>query len=251
MSKDLAGRLALVTGSARGIGRSIALAFAEAGTDVIVSDLDEAAANAVADEIRARGVKAYAYRLDVSDLSAVEAVAATVAREAGEVSILVNNAGVIFPELISAPDAPAHFLKTLQVNVIGVFNMARTFHPALKATKGAMINLASIRSFIGVKNGAAYVASKGAILQLTKALAVEWGDDGIRVNAIAPGFIETDLVPAAEKTPEREAAILFRTPLKRQAQPDEVAGAAVFLASPAAGFVNGTTLVVDGGLLAF
>src|SRR5690606_26742073 len=131
------------------------------------------------------------------------------------VSILVNNAGIIRPGRIDGPDAVADWERTLAVNVNGPFRMCRAFHAQLRETRGAVINLASIRSFVAAGNAAAYAASKGAVMQLTKALAVEWGEEGIRVNAIAPGFVESSLVPDSEKTPEREAMIVTRTPLRR------------------------------------
>jgi NAD(P)-dependent dehydrogenase (short-subunit alcohol dehydrogenase family) len=239
----LHGRTALVTGGARGIGRAIALALAQAGARLIVVDLDEAAAIAVAAEI---GGDAIGCRLDVSDAAACEALAAQV----DVLDILVNNAGVIVPGRITDANAPATWARTLAVNITGPFNMCRAFHRQLREAGGSVINLASIRSFVAAGNAAAYAASKGAVMQLTKALAVEWGPDGIRVNAIAPGFVESGLVPDAEKTPERETAIMARTPQKRIGDPEEVGGAAVFLASDAARFITGVILPVDGGYLA-
>lgn len=243
---NLDGRVAVVTGAGRGIGRAIAAALAGAGARVAVTDRDQTEA---AEAARSIGASASAHRLDVSDATACAALARTLSAS-GPVSILVNNAGVIFPGAIADENAPANWSRTLDINLGGAFNMARAFHNQLKATRGAVINLASIRSFVAAGNAAAYAASKGAIMQFTKALAVEWGDDGIRVNAIAPGFIETTLVPSDQKTPEREAAILLRTPLKRIGDPQDVAGAAVFLVSDEARFITGAILPVDGGYLA-
>lgn len=239
----LQGRTALVTGAGRGIGRAIAEALAEAGARVIAVDLDEAAAQAVATAI---GGDAIGRRIDVADTNACDALAATV----GSLNILVNNAGIIVPGRITDADAPSHWARTLAVNVTGTFNMCRAFHPQLRRAGGAVVNLASIRSFVAAGNAAAYAASKGAVMQLTKALAVEWGPDGIRVNAIAPGFVESGLVPDADKTAAREAAIMARTPQKRIGDPRDVGGAAVFLASDAARFITGVILPVDGGYLA-
>jgi meso-butanediol dehydrogenase / (S,S)-butanediol dehydrogenase / diacetyl reductase len=246
----LEGRIALVTGGARGIGRAIGLKMAAEGARLVVADLHGNEADETAAAIREAGGKASSFELDVSDYGACEAIANRASSEIGPISILVNNAGIIFPGRIDAPDAVTNWQRTLAVNVGGAFNMCRAFHAQLRETNGTVINLASIRSFVAAGNAAAYAASKGAVMQLTKALAVEWGDEGIRVNAIAPGFVESTLVPQSEKTPEREAAILARTPLRRQGEPEEIAGAAVFLASEEARFLTGAILPVDGGYLA-
>jgi NAD(P)-dependent dehydrogenase (short-subunit alcohol dehydrogenase family) len=245
----LQGRVAVITGGGRGIGRAIAEAMAQAGAAVHVSDRNEAEAKEAAAAIMKAGGKATGYGLDVTDAKACAALAKTVSAS-GPASILVNNAGVIFPGLISDDSGPANWAKTLDVNVNGAFNMAHALQSQLFATKGAVINLASIRSFTSAGNAAAYSTSKGAVMQFTKALAVEWGPHGVRVNAIAPGFIDTAFVPDAEKTPQREAAIIARTPLKRQGVPAEIGPVAVFLVSDAASYVSGVILPVDGGYLA-
>lgn len=247
---QLNGRIAVVTGAARGIGRAIAAGLAEAGATVVLTDVHGNEAIEAAKTIVAAGGRATARPLDVSDAAACAALAEAVRAEAGEVSILVNNAGVIFPGRIHEEGALENWHRTLAINLGGAFNMCRAFYPQLRASRGAVINLASIRSFVAAGNAAAYAASKGGIMQFTKALAVEWGGEGIRVNAIAPGFVESTLVPQSEKTPEREATIIGRTPLRRQGQPDEMAGTAVFLASDAARYVTGTIIPVDGGYLA-
>jgi meso-butanediol dehydrogenase / (S,S)-butanediol dehydrogenase / diacetyl reductase len=246
----LSGRVAVITGAARGIGRAIAEAMAAEGASVVVTDRDEGELADVKKAIESKGGKCWTQRLDVTDVSAINKLADWAKQTAGTVSIVVNNAGMIFPERIHESDAAAHWSKTLQINVDGGFHMARAFYAQLKATKGAMINLASIRSFSAAPNAAAYATSKGAVMQFTKAMAVEWGPEGIRVNAIAPGFIDTAFVPQAEKTQAREDWIIARTPLKRQGTPEEVAGAAVFLASEDARYITGAILPVDGGYLA-
>lgn len=247
---ELGGRIALVTGAARGIGRAIAQSLAAAGATVILTDIHAGEAAEAAAGIERAGGRAWSFGLDVSDHDACAALAAAVRVDTGPVSILVNSAGVIFQGRIDAEDAREKWHRTLAINVDGPFNTCRAFYPQLRETSGAVINLASIRSFVAPANAAAYATSKGAVMQLTKALAVEWAQEGIRVNAIAPGFVETSLVPAAEKTPEREAAILSRTPMRRQGRPEEIGGLAVYLASDAARYVTGAIIPVDGGYLA-
>jgi len=239
----LQGRTAVVTGGARGIGEAIAAALAGVGAQVVLADIDGAGAEQTAQAI---GSGARGMALDVTDAAACEALAASL----GSVSILVNNAGIIRQGLITDPNGAEVWARTLAINVGGAFNMCRAFHAQLKETKGAVLNLASIRSFTAAANATAYAASKGAVLQLTKALAVEWAADGIRVNAIAPGFIETPLIPDEEKTPQREAMILSRTPMKFVGDPTDVAGAALFLVSDEARYITGATLPIDGGYLA-
>ncbi|HWL47337.1 MAG TPA: SDR family NAD(P)-dependent oxidoreductase [Sphingomonadaceae bacterium] len=249
-ARRFAGTSVLVTGGARGIGLAIADAFATAGADVLITDIRHDLASGAAEELVHRGARCRSETLDVADLGACEALAAKLADDGVRIATLVNNAGVIFPGTIDEDDAPANWERTLAINVGGVFNMARAFRRQLIATRGSMINLASIRSFVAAGNAAAYAASKGAVVQLTKALALEWSGEGVRVNAIAPGFIDTPLIPAEQKTPERMAGILARTPIGRTGMPEEIAGAALFLASPAASFITGATLPVDGGYLA-
>ncbi|GGC65102.1 SDR family NAD(P)-dependent oxidoreductase [Chelatococcus reniformis] len=250
LSFSLAGRLALVTGGGQGNGRAIAAGLAAAGARVVVVDVNGETAEAAAAEIVRTGGGAWAAAVDVTDRAACRALADTIGRREGPVSILVNNAGILVRGPVDQADADGAWDRTLRVNVDGTYNMVRAFLPALRETRGAIINLGSIQSFIATPNSAAYTASKGAVLQLTKALAVELARDGIRVNAIAPGFIETPMTEATRARPESMAALLAHTPMRRVGQPAELAGAAVFLASAAASYVTGATLPVDGGYLA-
>lgn len=250
MSFSLAGRVALVTGAGQGNGKAIARGLAVAGAKVVATDINEATADQTADEIRREGGIASAAALDVADKAACLALRERVIGLYGAVSILVNNAGILQRGPFDQADADQAWERTFAVNVNGTYNMIRAFLPMLKETRGSVVNLGSIQSFVATPNSAAYTASKGAILQLTKALAVELAPSGIRVNAIAPGFIETPMTQATRDNPERMQALLAHTPMRRVGQPAELAGAVVFLASAAASYITGVMLPVDGGYLA-
>jgi NAD(P)-dependent dehydrogenase (short-subunit alcohol dehydrogenase family) len=242
----LEGKTALVTGSGQGNGKAIAKGLAIAGAEVIVTDLNAENAAAVANEINEAGGRATAYRLDVTSASECEAVAAKV----GNIDILVNNAGIIIRESIDSPKVVANLEKTLDVNVMGTFHPIHAWLKALRATKGVIINVASIASSTGIPNVVGYSPSKGAVKMLTQALAVELAKDGIRVNAIAPGVIETPMTSYTREAPERLEKFMLRTPMGRVGQAEELVGPVVFLASDMASYVTGVTLPVDGGFLA-
>lgn len=243
----LRGRIALVTGAGQGNGKAIAKGLAKAGARVIVTDLNETNAKSVATEI---GVSAVAYQLDVTSREACLALAQTVAVDIGPIDILVNNAGIIIREGLDSPEVASNLERTLKVNVMGSFLPTQAWLGALKATKGVIINVGSIASSTGIPNVVGYSPSKGAVKLMTQALAVELAKDGIRVNAIAPGVIETPMTSYTRQAPERLEKFMLRTPMARVGQPEELAGPVVFLASDMASYVTGVTLPVDGGFLA-
>jgi NAD(P)-dependent dehydrogenase (short-subunit alcohol dehydrogenase family) len=242
--------LVLVTGAGQGNGRAIALGVAAAGAKVIVTDIRQDTTQSVADEINARGGKAFAYQLDVTDAAACNALAKQVAGEAGAVNVLINNAGIIIRETIDSPRAAENWRRVMDVNVNGIFNVVHAWLPALRQTRGNIINIASIASFVGVGSTLGYSPSKGAVKLFTQTLARDLAADGIRVNAIAPGVIATPMTASTREDPSRLAGFMSRTPLGRVGEPDELIGPVVFLASNMASYVNGTILPVDGGFLA-
>ena len=246
----LDGRIALVTGAGQGNGKAIAQGLAKAGARVVVTDLNEANAQAVAAQIQAAGGQAVAYQLDVTSADACQALAATVAAQVGDADILVNNAGIIIREGLDSPKAAANLERTLNVNVMGSFLPTQAWLAALKKTRGVIINVGSIASSTGIPNVVGYSPSKGAVKLMTQALAVELAKDGVRVNAIAPGVIETPMTSYTREAPERLDKFMLRTPMARVGQPEELVGPVVFLASSMASYVTGVTLPVDGGFLA-
>jgi NAD(P)-dependent dehydrogenase (short-subunit alcohol dehydrogenase family) len=250
MAAILAGKRALVTGAAHGNGRAIALGLAAHGADVVVSDVDLAGAERTVADIRNQGRGAWAFPLDVTDVDACNTLARTVTQEVGPIGILINNAGIIIREGIDSPRAPENWRRVLDVNLTGVFNVTHAFLAALRQTRGAIVNLGSIASFVGVGGTLGYAPSKGGVKLLTQALARDLAADGIRVNAIAPGVIATAMTDATRNDPARLSGLMSRTPLGRVGQPEELIGPVVFLVSDMASYVNGVTLPVDGGFLA-
>jgi 2-dehydro-3-deoxy-D-gluconate 5-dehydrogenase len=243
----LEGRTALVTGARGGIGRAAAVGLAEAGADLVLwghrENLDEAAA-----EVTAHGAKARTVVADLSDEVAIRHAAQRVLAES-EVDILVNNAGIIRRgPALDLPDSD--WSDVLQVNLNSVFLLSRLFGgPMCERRSGKVINIASMLSFQGGINVASYTVSKHAVAGLTRALANEWAPLGVNVNAVAPGYVATANTAVLRADPVREAEIRSRIPAGRWAQPHEIAGAVVFLASPAADYVHGHVLAVDGGWL--
>ncbi|RTL62899.1 MAG: glucose 1-dehydrogenase [Hyphomicrobiales bacterium] len=246
----LEGRIALVTGAGSGIGRAIVKACAGAGAAVYVTDVDLAAAEAVAGDIKAAGGKAEAMAMDVSRGQDVSAVFRAVDQAHGRIDVLVNNAGLnVRSDFRHMSDAD--WVKIREVNLDGVVRIARDgFELLRKSQRGSLVNVASIMAERGLRQLTAYSATKGAVAALTKGLAVEYASFGIRVNALAPGFVETALTARALKNPGIQKALLDSTPMRRFGLPEEIAAAAVFLASDEASYITGAVLAVDGGMSA-
>jgi NAD(P)-dependent dehydrogenase (short-subunit alcohol dehydrogenase family) len=249
MTGLLDGHIAMITGGGSGIGRGIAQAYVEQGAIVIAADINLAGAQETVALIG--GTSAHAEQLDVTDRAACNALAAKVQTEVGNISILVNNAGIVRrATLDEANDPMGDWDDTMSINVDGVFNTTYAFLDQLKQTKGRIISLGSIQSFVHTPNCVAYTTSKHAVKGFTVGLANELGPHGIRVNAIGPGVIRTPINEhGIMQNPERLAAVMRHIPLGRYGAPDDIAGPAVFLASDLAKYVTGHTLVSDGGYL--
>lgn len=242
-------KLVLITGAGNGIGAALARGMAAEGARVIVADLDPAAGAAVAEEITKAGGEAVAKRLDVTDLAAAKTLAADIRKTLGPVDVVVNNAGVAFYAPIDADNAEDAWERTLSVNLDGVFNVTRAFVPQLKESRGNIVNVSSIAGFIRSRASFAYGTSKGAVRAMTTTLCAELAQYGIRVNAIAPGVVATPLEAREIAELGENHWFVLRAPFRRVAQPEEMVGPVVFLASDMARFVSGATLVVDGGFL--
>ena len=239
-------RSVLVTGAGSGIGKAIANAFAQKGAVVTLADINVQAAVVAAEELLNRGFRAEACSLNVADRGACERLA----ERLNNVSILVNNAGINLRGSIDKPSGADDWDTVMSVNVTGMFNMSRAFVNSLEKSCGTIINIASIQSFTAFPNSIAYTASKGAVAQLTKAMAVEFAERGIRVNAVAPGFVMTMMTESTRNDAERMTSLIKRIPMSRFANPHEIAEPVVFLASSAAKYITGAILPVDGGFLA-
>ena len=240
---DLSGKSAVVTGGASGIGYGIALALQEAGAEVAVTGRSSETIKAC--EHSTPYGEFAVHRLDVTNDLSIEEFLSQIPR----IDILVNNAGTIVRQ--GKEYQPDQFAQVINTNLIGAMRMSHACLGKLVIAKGAILNIASMFSFYGSLATPAYAASKAGLVNLTKSLAIGWAAQGLRVNAIAPGWIETKLTASlSESQPERYQTIIERTPMKRWGTPQEIGDAALFLCSPAASFITGHTLIVDGGYAA-
>ena len=243
----LADKIAVVTGAGRGIGRAVALAYAKMGADVVcVSRTEENSAKAAA-EVEAIGRRAWAVAVDVSDTAAVNAAAKGILESTGRVDILVNNAGVTRDNLLMRM-SEEEWDTVIDTNLKGAFNFTKALTRSfIKQRSGRIINIASVIGLIGNAGQSNYAASKAALIGFTKSIAKELATRGITVNAIAPGFIETDMTAALNE--KMREGILGNVPLGRFGSPDDIAHAAVFLAMEPSGYITGQVLTVDGGMV--
>jgi 3-oxoacyl-[acyl-carrier protein] reductase len=245
--KQLENQIAVVTGAGRGIGRAIALKFAAQGADIAAVDLKTDFVQETVEEVRKLGRKAWAVAANVSEAASVEAAAEQILKEAGHVDILVNNAGITKDGLLMRM-SEADWDAVLDINLKGTFLFTKAFSRAfVKQRSGRIVNIASVIGLIGNAGQCNYAASKAGVIGFTKSVARELASRGVTANAIAPGFIETKMTEALG--PEARAGLLKQIPLASLGQPEDVAAAALFFASPAARYVTGQVLAVDGGMV--
>ncbi|MBS2026176.1 MAG: SDR family oxidoreductase, partial [Deltaproteobacteria bacterium] len=247
---SLTDQVAVVIGGTTGIGKTLSIGLAEAGAHVVASSRRQSEVDQTADEIERRDRKTLRLTSDVLERASLERVRAEVLAKFGRVDILINCAG----RTLKAPAldvSDADWNAVLETNLTGTFRSCQTFgRPMLEQGRGRIINIASLSSFVALYQTAAYSASKAGVVSLTQTLAVEWGPRGVNVNAIAPGVFRTALNPALLDGTERGKEFLLRTPMRRFGKLEELIGAAIFLSSESASFVNGEVLTVDGGVLA-
>jgi NAD(P)-dependent dehydrogenase (short-subunit alcohol dehydrogenase family) len=246
---DLDGRIALVTGAARGLGRAIALALAEAGADLALGLRDASRDAGLAREIRDLGRRALPLQMDVTRLEEVDAAVAATVEQLGSLDLLINNAGGGAGLVPAEEVSVAAFDRTLNVNLRGAFFACRAaFEPMRERGFGRIVTVSSQAALVALPGEAAYCSAKAAVSHLTRCLAVEWGRHGITVNSVAPTFVRTPGTEPVLSDPQFRAEVEERiAALHRIGEPDEVAGAVVFLCSPAASLITGETLVIDGG----
>lgn len=247
MTELLAGRRALVTGASRGIGAAVAEALTVHGAEVCLAGRDRSSLDVVSARIEAATDRAPATVIaDMADPASVAGAVADAIARLGGLDILVNNAGTI-------ERAPSRDLsieqwdRVIDVNLRAAFVASQSAFPSLSSGRGSIVNISSLSGKFGIRQAAAYGASKGGLVQLTRALALEWAADGVRVNAVAPGYVRTEFTRALQEDPGRARSIESRIPMGRWATPEDVAGSVVFFSSDLAGYVTGQVLYVDGG----
>ncbi len=244
---DLGGRRALVTGSSRGLGLAIARGLAARGAEVVLNGRDAGTVAAAVTGLRERAFRAVGFAFDVGDEASVRERIPAIEREVGPIDILVNNAGVNH-RAPTADYSTDHYREIMRTNLDGPFFLCREVgHRMVERGRGAIINVGSLAGVISRPGIAVYSASKGAMHALTRGLAVEWAANGVRVNAIAPGFMETDMTADLRKNHEANAWVESQAPLGRWGKPGDLVGAVVFLASPASDYITGQVLLIDGG----
>ncbi|HML11702.1 MAG TPA: glucose 1-dehydrogenase [Xanthobacteraceae bacterium] len=248
MNFDLNGKVALVTGGNGGIGLGMARGLAQAGAAIAIAARNRAKADAALDDLRAHGGKAAFIHLDVLDEASCRSAITKTVAEFGRLDVLINNSGTTVrkpPEALTA----AEWRLVIETNLTGAFFCSQAAHPEMvRAGGGKIINIGSMMSLFGAPYAAPYAASKGGIVQMTRALATAWAKDNIQVNAVLPGWIDTDLTRGARaQVPGLHERVLARTPAGRWGNPDDFAGIAVFLAASASDFVTGAAIPVDGG----
>ena len=244
---QLANQIAVVTGAGRGIGRAIALKFAAEGADIVCVSRTAENSGKVANEVRALGRRAWAHAVDVAESRAVAEAGEKILAETGRVDILVNNTGITRDGLLVRM-SEQDWDTVLDTNLKGAFLFTKAFARAfIKRRSGRVINISSVTGLIGNAGQCNYAASKAALIGFTKSVARELASRGITVNALAPGFVETDMTAALSEEVRRE--LLQKIPLNAFGQPDDIANAALFLASPAARYITGQVITVDGGMV--
>jgi gluconate 5-dehydrogenase len=247
---DLTGRTALVTGSSQGIGFALARGLAGAGASLVLNGRDPARLAAAAEALRAEGAGVATCAFDVTDGAGIAAAVARAEDAGGPIDILVNNAG-IHRRAPLLEMTETQWREVLETDLTSAFLVARVLAPRMVARRrGKIINICSLMSEVGRPTTGNYAAAKGGLKMLTRAMAVEWAQHNLQINGIGPGYIETELTRPLIQNPEFNQWVQRRTPAGRWGRPEDLVGAAVFLASPASDFVNGQVIYVDGGLLA-
>ncbi len=245
----LKNKIAIITGGASGIGKSAAILFAQHGAKIVVADIDEQGAKQTVADIQDIGNEAVYVQTDVTISANTERMVAEAVSRYGKLDILLSSAGIAMRlPVADLPEEDWH--RCLDVNLTGVYLCAKAAIPAMKKNGGSIINLSSIYGLVGAEIRAAYAASKGGVTNLTRSMALDYAKEHIRVNCICPGFVETPLVAEVVKTPQEYRKLADRHPMRRLAQPEEIAYGALYLASDESAFVTGIALPIDGGYTA-